>query len=137
MVSGKKIFLLIALSVALVAAIGGAAVFVLLRSGITGPIDNKFGDQHLKTTVALVELHKTRFGHYPRQLSELRFAGEWDAIALNSTRYCTNADQTAYYVEVHRGWAGKPTLTLPDGFWSGTGYDPALGPCMKARNGDS
>jgi hypothetical protein len=32
----------------------------ITSSGITRPIDNVFGDQHLKTTVALVELHKLR-----------------------------------------------------------------------------
>ena len=99
MASGKKILLLVAVVVALMAAAGATAIYLLLRSGITRPIDNKFGDQHLKTTVALVELHKTRFGQYPEQLSDLRFTGDWDAIALHRTEYCTNSDQTAYYVE--------------------------------------
>lgn len=129
MASVNKILGIVVLAVALMAAVGGGALFLLLRSGITGPIDNKFGDQHLKTTVALVELHKTRFGHYPQQLSDLRFTGEWDAIALHATDYCTNANQAAYYVEVRRGWAGKPTLAMPDDFWVGTGYDASLGPC--------
>ena len=40
--------------------------------------DAKFGDQHFKTTVALVELYKVRHGDYPEALSAIDFAGEWD-----------------------------------------------------------
>jgi hypothetical protein len=32
-----------------------------------GP-DHMFGDQHLKTTVALLELHRVRSGSYPRRV---------------------------------------------------------------------
>ena len=48
-----------------VLVVGGLCVYLLFHyvtaSGITRPIDNKFGDQHLKTTVALLELHKLRY----------------------------------------------------------------------------
>jgi hypothetical protein len=115
--------------------IGVACLVLLIRyitsSGITRPIDNIFGDQHLKTTVALVELHKLRYGRYPKSLRELRFAGNWDQLALNSVAYYTNPEGTAYYVEVERGWAGKPTLDMPAEFWKGTGYSPALKPKAK------
>jgi hypothetical protein len=87
-----------------------------------------FGDQHLKTTVALIELHKVRYGKYPDSLSDLKFTGQWDQIALQSVTYYPNADRTAYYVEVERGWAGKPNLEMPDGFWKGTGYSASLKP---------
>ena len=90
-----------------------------------------FGDQHLKTTVALVELHKLRYGRYPKSLRELKFAGDWDRIALDAVAYYTNPEGTAYYVEVERGWAGKPTLDMPAEFWKGTGYSPALKPKAK------
>jgi hypothetical protein len=90
-----------------------------------GP-DVQFGDQHLKTSVALIELHKVRYGKYPKDLSDLTFTGAWDAIALNSVRYRTNDMQTRYCVEVQRGWIGKPHLTMPPEFWQGTGYDPQL-----------
>jgi hypothetical protein len=40
-----------------------------------GP-DNMFGDQHLKTAVALIELHKVRYGKYPDSLRDLRFTGQ-------------------------------------------------------------
>lgn len=90
-----------------------------------GP-DAQFGDQHLKTTVALVELHKTRYGRYPSGLEELKFLGDWDPIALNSVRYVANAEGTRYCVEVERGWIGKPKLDVPADFWRNTGYDPSL-----------
>lgn len=90
-----------------------------------GP-DVQFGDQHLKTTVALVELHKVRYGKYPQALSELQFLGDWDPLATKSVSYHANEAGTRYCVEVQRGWIGKPKLEMPADFWHGTGYDPAL-----------
>lgn len=107
-------------------------VFVVIQavrmSGITKVPDNLFGDQHLKTAVALIELHKIRYGKYPNSLADLKFTGQWDQIALQSVRYYPNADRTAYFIEVERGWVGKPTLDMPDEFWKGTGYSPNLKP---------
>ena len=85
-----------------------------------------FGDQHLKTVVALIELHRTRHGEYPEALDDLTFVGEWDRIALNSVSYRANPARTKYCVEVQRGWVAKPRLNMPAGFWTGTGYDPAV-----------
>ena len=104
-------------------------VVALMRSGITRPLDNVFGDQHLKTTLALVELHKLRNGHYPSTLSDLRFTGEWDQIALSSVVYCTNNNQSRYFIEVQQGWVAQPELKMPAEFWQGTGFDPSLAPC--------
>jgi hypothetical protein len=120
----------------------GAAVFVLIAggilavrsfigSGITKGLDNTFGDQHLKTAVALIELHKVRYGKYPGSLADLRFTGQWDQLALRSVSYYPNADRTAYYIEVERGWVGKPDLTVPDEFWRGTGYTTSLRPLNR------
>ena len=110
--------------------IGGVGVFLLIHyigaSGLTRPLDNKFGDQNLKSTVALLELHKIRYGRYPSTLRDLRFKGDWDEIWLNSTRYVVSPDGTKYCVEVERGWMGKPVLTYPPEFWRGTGYSPDL-----------
>lgn len=117
-----------AVAVALLGAIS-VGLYLFIRSGVTRPFDNVFGDQHLKTSVALVELHKIRYGVYPISLSELKFTGEWDAIALSSVSYCASADGKSYYVEVRRGWVGKPDLTISDEFWKGTGFNRTLGPC--------
>ncbi len=109
--------------------VGGFAIFhVIGASGITRAFDNKFGDQHLKTAVALIELHKVRFGKYPDALRDLKFTGDWDQFHLMSVRYYPSANRDAYYIEVERGWIGKPTFTMPPEFWKGTGYSPALKP---------
>lgn len=108
-----------------------AGVFLARLAGSgwsTGP-DEMFGDQHLKTTVALVELHERRYGRYPETLEDLRFTGEWDTIALTSTEYCTNEAGDAYYVEVTKGWMGDPEISMPDVFWRGTGFAAEVGPC--------
>jgi len=89
-------------------------------------MDNKFGDQHLKTAVALIELHKLRTGSYPGDLSELKFAGEWDQIALNSVKYTPHPERSEYFIEVQRGWVSKPNFEMPKEFWKGTGYNPKL-----------
>jgi hypothetical protein len=115
------------LAVAFLALLAGA--YWVSKSGVTRPLDNMFGDQHLKTTVALVELHKIRNGLYPISLSELKFVGDWDRIALASVTYCAANDQKSYFVEVHRGWVGKPSFELPTDFWKNTGFSKDLGPC--------
>lgn len=98
----------------------------LFRSHFWRGPDVQFGDQHLKTAVALIELHRVRFGNYPARLSELQFVGDWDSIALSSVSYKTNTARTRYCVEVERGWVAKPNLTMPPEFWRGTGYDTSL-----------
>ena len=107
---------------------GYLAIRSIIASGITKGPDNMFGDQHLITSVALIELHKVRYGKYPDTLRDLKFTGQWDQVALQSVGYYPNADRTGYYIEVHRGWVGKPSLQMPDEFWRGTGYSPALKP---------
>jgi len=107
---------------------GYFVIHSIIASGITKGPDNMFGDQNLKTAVALIELNKVRYGNYPDTLRDLKFTGQWDQLALNSVAYYPNADRTRYYIEVERGWVGKPSLQMPDGFWQGTGYDPSLKP---------
>lgn len=124
---GWRIILGIVCSVVVLVAVGAfATVHYLGASGITRLFDNKFGDQNLKSTVALLELHKIRYGRYPKSLRELRFKGDWDEIWLNATRYVVSPDGTKYCVEVERGWIGKPVLNYPPEFWRNTGYSPDL-----------
>jgi hypothetical protein len=130
--AGKRAVKIIILLLGAVVVLGATGIYLIFHyvttSGITRPMDNKFGDQHLKTAVALIELHKVRYGRYPQSLRELRFTGEWDQLALNSVKYYAAPDGTAYHVEVERGWMGKPQLELPPDFWKGTGYSPTLTP---------
>ena len=108
--------------------VGGlvSLVCALVAFGGTTPMDNKFGDQYLKTAVALLELHRSRFGKYPSTLADLTYIGDWDPIALGSVRYCPNAARTEYFVDVTRGWIGRPHLTYGSTFWTGTGYRASL-----------
>jgi hypothetical protein len=81
--------------------------------------DQKFGDQHFKTAIALIELHKIRFGEYPATLKDLKFTGDWDQIALNSVDY--KREGNGYELNVTKGWVGRPELKYPDEFWKGIG----------------
>jgi hypothetical protein len=81
--------------------------------------DAKFGDQHFKTAISLIELHKVRNGVYPDNLKDLRFTGDWDAIATNSVEY--RRLESGYELNLTHGWIGQPTLAYPTEFWQGLG----------------
>jgi hypothetical protein len=78
-----------------------------------------FGDQHFKTAIALVELHRVRTGTYPSSLRDIKYTGDWDAIAINSVEY--QKLDTGYQLNLTRGWLGKPEITYPPAFWQGLG----------------
>jgi hypothetical protein len=82
-------------------------------------MDGKFGDQHFKTAISLIELHKVRTGAYPETLKDLKFTGEWDAIALAGVEY--RRAENGYELNLTRGWVGKPEVTYPPEFWKGLG----------------
>ena len=67
---------LLAFGAALVLIVGGIfTVQRYLAPGATRALDNKFGDQFLKTAVALIELHKVRYGKFRnRQVASSTFA---------------------------------------------------------------
>ena len=124
--TGKKAAAILgAFGLAMVIAVISVAIPIYQSGFWRGP-DVMFGDQHLKTAVSLIELHKTRFGNYPGSLSELKYLGEWDKIHTQSVRYIPNKDRDKYCVEVERGWVAKPELKMPEEFWQGTGYDVTL-----------
>jgi hypothetical protein len=134
MATGKRFFVILGIVLLACVILLVSGYFVLRyvgTTGITRVFDNQFGDQHLKTAVALIELHKTRYGRYPDSLRDLRFTGEWDAMALNSVAYYPSPNRDAYYVEVERGWIGKPALDVPAGFWEGTGYSESFKPAKR------
>jgi len=81
--------------------------------------DAKFGDQNFKTAIALIELYKVRYGHYPDSLRDIRYAGDWDALALNSVEY--RRVDGGYELDIVRGWVGQPALSYPADFWQGLG----------------
>lgn len=81
--------------------------------------DAKFGDQHFKTAIALVELHKVRHGQYPNTLKDLQFTGDWDQLAIHSIVY--KKLDTGYELNITRGWVSEPSLEFPKEFWNGLG----------------
>jgi hypothetical protein len=81
--------------------------------------DSQFGDQNFKSAVALIELHKVRFGHYPTDLTELKFTGSWDQIWMSAVQYTKLED--GYELDLVRGWVGTPELEYPPEFWQGLG----------------
>lgn len=132
--SNDKKVVLIAIGAIVALGIAAAVAFgfafsAFWNSDIRATADTMFGDQHLKTAVALIELHRVRYGEYPAELDELKFTGQWDKGAILSVEYCSSDDRTAYFISVSRGWVGKPDLDLDEEFWQGTGYESELGPC--------
>ena len=81
--------------------------------------DETFGDQNFKSAIALIELHKTRNGNYPEELSELEFLGQWDPIWIQAVKYEKVED--GYNLFVLRGAIGEPDLEYPAEFWNGLG----------------
>ena len=96
-----------------------AVVALLTACDFQKEMDARFGDQHFKTSISLIELHKLRFGAYPETLNDLTFIGEWDAIALSSVEY--KRLDTGYELNVMRGLLGKPSVNYPPEFWKGLG----------------
>jgi hypothetical protein len=81
--------------------------------------DEQFGDQNFKSAIALIELHKVRFGSYPDQLSDLKFTGQWDQIWMSAVKYTRLTE--GYELDLVRGWVGTPSLEYPPDFWRGLG----------------
>src|SRR5262245_8499784 len=102
------------------ALVAGLALFVVVAAcNLKQEVDAKFGDQHFKIVIALVELYKARHGAYPEALTDLDFIGEWDKIPIASVEYKRLSE--GYELNVTRGWIGRPTLEYPAEFWKGLG----------------
>ncbi len=100
-------------------------VFVVLLTGCSLDFKEKanqqFGDQHFKTVIALVELHKVREGEYPLSLDSLKYLGDWDLAHISSVKY-QRLNDDEYELDLINGWLGKPKeLEFPEGFWNGLG----------------
>ncbi|HLP53655.1 MAG TPA: hypothetical protein VK151_01445 [Fluviicola sp.] len=82
--------------------------------------NQQFGDQHFKTAIALIELHKTRYGEYPATLDSLKYVGDWDKMIWSSVKY--EKLKNGYALDLINGWVGKPKhLKYPKEFWEGLG----------------
>jgi len=81
--------------------------------------DAQFGDQNFKSAIALIELHKVRFGTYPDNLADIRFTGPWDQIWMSAVKY--SKLEEGYQLDLVRGWVGTPDMEYPPEFWRGLG----------------
>ncbi|HKV51244.1 MAG TPA: Clp protease N-terminal domain-containing protein [Gemmatimonadaceae bacterium] len=93
-------------------------VIRLLPSGERLPahpiVEAEVTDQQFKTAIALVELHRLRFGEYPASLQDLQFLGYHDRAMLHRVKYERLAE--GYALEVD---ATPPEY--PPEFWRGVG----------------
>jgi hypothetical protein len=88
--------------------------------GFRDQANQQFGDQHFKTAISLIELHKLREGEYPSTLNDLKYIGDWDKIVFSSVKY-TKLEE-GYELDLINGWIGKPKdLSYPNDFWKGLG----------------
>ena len=76
-------------------------------------------DQRFKAVIALVELHRLRFGAYPDSLKDLQFLAPYDQASLESVRYEKLPDGYALDIITPKG--EKPGLSYPADFWKGLG----------------
>lgn len=82
--------------------------------------NQQFGDQHFKTAISLIELHKIRTGNYPEKLKDLKHLGDWDRIIFNSVKY--KKLEGGYQLDLTNGWMGAPeNLDYSNDFWEGLG----------------
>jgi len=99
------------------------STFLFVRCGVKKlekQAMEKFSDQHFKTAIALIELHKIRFGEYPATLDSLKFTGDWDQMIFTSVSY-QKLDK-GYELDLTNELFGKPdSLIYPDEFWKGLG----------------
>ena len=117
---------------------GSVLLLAVLSCNFQKEADAKFGDQHFKTAIALIELHKIRFGEYPEDLDDLRFVGEWDRIIYGSVEY--KRLEGGYELNLTRGRVGRPELEYPPDFWKGLGLirsNVKQGPDTGGDNGSN
>ncbi|MFW5887129.1 MAG: hypothetical protein ACOCUL_05165 [Bacteroidota bacterium] len=82
--------------------------------------DNHFGDQHFKTAVAIIELHKIRYGEYPENLDSLKYLGDWDKDIKRSVKYKKVKD--GYHLDLLKGIVSNPAnIEYPADFWNNLG----------------
>jgi len=76
-------------------------------------------DERFKRAIALIELHRTRFGSYPRTLMDLQFLHPSDYTILAGMRYEPLPD--GYALDVVLPPSTKLDLSYPADFWLGLG----------------
>mgnify|MGYP006163273241 CR=1 FL=1 len=78
-------------------------------------------DQSFKTSVAVIELYKVRYGVYPPSLDSITYTSAFDDNAFTSVKY--ERLDTGYRLDLADGFMGKQKseIAYPAEFWQGTG----------------
>ena len=82
--------------------------------------ETRHADQYFKRAIALIELHKIRFGEYPDTLKEegfSEFMGDWDKFIYRAIIYSKIGDG----YELNLNSQESLHREYPEAFWSGLG----------------
>ena len=76
-------------------------------------------DQAFKTALAVIELHKIRYGLYPESLDEVQFLGDWDKAMPYYVEY--KLLENGYELNIIGDTKYFKRSDYPSDFWSGLG----------------
>lgn len=107
----------------LVSAVTGCGIRKKMEDNMKA-MGTTVADQQFKTAVALIELHKVRYGSYPETLADLKFMSKTDQSALLMVRYTLLGN--GYRLDVLPPLFGEIADTnmsrlYPPEFWQGLG----------------
>jgi hypothetical protein len=88
-------------------------------TSMNATVESNLADQRFKTAIALIELHKTRYGAYPETLNDLTFTGGLDIDALRSVKYTKR--NSGYILDLIADQQVIVQLRYPAEFWQGLG----------------
>jgi len=77
-------------------------------------------EQHFKTAISLIELHKIRFGSYPESIDSIKYTGIMDKGIQAYVKYEKIED--GYTLDlINVGPMGIKNIDYPPEFWAGLG----------------
>lgn len=106
-------------------------LLTLASCGADRAAAGRFADQDFKTAIAVIELHNTRFGHYPTSLEELKFLGDWDRSSLASVEYRPLVD--GYELNLVGPWSEAERPSYPIEFFQRLGLKKTNIRTMESR----
>jgi len=90
--------------------------FFDFRTSVKG--DSSIYQDYIET-IADIELHKIRYGEYPKHLKDLKFTGRWTTFHFLSMEY--RKVDNGYTLIPTDDFMTKVTFDLPDEFYQGLG----------------
>jgi hypothetical protein len=88
-------------------------------TNLSRTVEADLADQYFKAAIALIELHKTRFGEYPKSISDIKYVGGLDVDALRHVDY--KPRDTGYVLNLVGYDMVLDNLNYPEEFWQGLG----------------